>query len=150
MARPKLDPAVTQRIIELIRAGNCLEVAATTAGIHRTTLQRWLRNGRDQARGRYKRFLISVERAQAECESRDVALIAKAAASDWKAAAWRLERRLPRRYGPRIQATIQEELNAMVDVLEKGLDRETFLKVLEVVCSYQGPGPAGLPPASDS
>ena len=95
MSRPKLDPAVTQRIVDLIRAGNYLEVAATAAGVHRVTLHRWLRYGRKQARGRYRKFVDAVEKAQAEAESRDVALIAKAAGEDWRAAAWRLERARP-------------------------------------------------------
>src|SRR6267143_1594100 len=99
MCRPKLDPATTQRVVDLIRAGNYLEVAATAAGIHRSTLYRWMRHGRDQKRGRYRRFLNQVEKAQAEAESRDVALIAKAASEDWRAAAWRLERKAPRASG---------------------------------------------------
>ena len=53
-------------------------MAATAAGIHRTTLHRWMRHGRDQVRGRYRKFLVAVEKAQAESESRDVALVAKA------------------------------------------------------------------------
>ena len=79
MGRPKLDPATTQRVVDLIRAGNYLEVAATAAGIHRSTLYRWMRHGRDQKRGRYRKFLNQVEKAQAEAEARDVAIIAKAA-----------------------------------------------------------------------
>ncbi len=69
MGRPKLEPATTQRIVDLIRAGNYLEVAATATGIHQTTLYRWMRHGRDQKRGRYRKFLSQVEKAQAEAES---------------------------------------------------------------------------------
>src|SRR5579859_3222776 len=103
MGRPKLDPAMLQKVVDLVRAGNYLEVAATAAGIHRSTLHRWLKHGRDQERGRYRRFLTAVEKAHAESEARDVALIAKASGEDWRAAAWRLERKSPRRYGPRVQ-----------------------------------------------
>jgi hypothetical protein len=66
MPRPKLDVALTQRLVDLIRAGNYLEVAATAAGIHRSTLHRWMRLGRGQKRGRYRKFLSAVEKAQAE------------------------------------------------------------------------------------
>src|SRR3954451_19465924 len=133
MGRPKLDPLVTQRVCDLIRAGNYLEVAATAAGIHRSTLYRWMRHGRDQKRGRYRKFLNHVEKAQAEAESRDVALIAKAASEDWRAAAWRLERKAPRRYGPRVQQAVQEELEAVLGRLEKGLPPETYEKVLQLM-----------------
>ena len=37
----------------------------------------------------------------AEWEARDVLLIGEAAKEDWHAAAWRLERRLPKVYGKR-------------------------------------------------
>jgi transposase len=89
MSRPKLDPTLSQRIVDLIRAGNYLETAATAVGIHKSTLHRWLSVGRQQKRGRFHKFLLQVEKAQAESESRDVALVAKAAGTDWRAAAWR-------------------------------------------------------------
>jgi transposase-like protein len=141
MPRPKLDPAVLQRVVDLIRAGNFLEVAATAAGIHRSTLYRWMRHGREQKRGRYRRFLNQVEKAQAEAESRDVALIAKAATEDWKAAAWRLERKAPRRYGPRVQLAVQQELDAVLGRLEKGLAADVYEKVLQLIAT-EGDDPA--------
>ena len=135
MGRPKLEPALTEKIVSLVRAGNYLETAATTAGIHRTTLHRLMRSGRDQKRGRYRKFLNAVEKAQAESESRDVALSAKAASNDWKAAAWRLERKTPRRYGPRVQQAVQQELDAVLTRLEKGLAPELYDRVLQLIAS---------------
>ena len=145
MARPKLDHALAQRLVDLLRAGNYLEVAATAVGVHRSTLHRWMRHGRQQVRGRYRKFLTAVEKAQAESESRDVALIAKAASEDWKAAAWRLERKQPRRYGPRVAVSVQQELDAVLDRLKKGLPPETYEKVLELMAAEDGV----VPSASD-
>ena len=143
MARPKLDEDTTQRIVDLVRAGNYLEVAALAAGIHKTTLHRWLRLGRDQKRGRYRKFVEVVERAQGESEARDVALIAKQAPTDWRAAAWRLERKSPRRYGQKVQISVEEELEGVVDRLKAGLDAATYEKVLEILSSDDPlpPGP---------
>jgi len=62
MPRPKLDEAATQKICDFIRAGNYLEVAAAAAGIHRTSLHRWIRLGREQKRGRYRRHGIEIQR----------------------------------------------------------------------------------------
>jgi len=138
VSRPKFDPQVTQRIVDLIRAGNYLEVAATAAGIHSTTLHRWLRLGRAQRRGQYRRFVTAVQKAQAEAESRDVALIAKAASEDWRAAAWRLERKAPRRYGARVLVSVQEELEAVLERLKQGLDDATYGRVLELMASEEG------------
>ena len=75
-------------------------------------------DGREQKRGRYKKFVEAVEKAQGEAEARDVALIAKQAPTDWRAAAWRLERRSPRRYGQKVQISIEQELEAALDRLK--------------------------------
>ena len=141
MPRPKFDAETTQRIVDLVRAGNYLDTAATAAGLHRTTLHRWLRQGREQKRGMYRKFLNTVEKAQAESESRDVALIAKASADDWRAAAWRLERKAPRRYGLRIQVGVQEELEAALDRLKAGLEPEVYERVLELLSAESEPLP---------
>jgi hypothetical protein len=65
----------TQRALDLIRAGNYLEVAATAAGIHRSPLIGCYGMDATKKRGRYRKFLNQVEKAQVEAESRDVALI---------------------------------------------------------------------------
>ena len=64
-----------------------------------------------------------------------MALIAKAASEDWRAAAWRLERKAPRRYGPRVQLAVQQELDAVLGRLEKGLPPETYEKVLQLIAA---------------
>jgi hypothetical protein len=67
----------------------------------RSTPEQERERGQSEQSHRLRDFAgARVEKAQAECESRDVALIAKAAGTDWRAATWRLERRAPRRYGP--------------------------------------------------
>jgi hypothetical protein len=119
VSKSKLDDAATERIFNLIRAGNTLEVAAAAAGIHRATLHRWMKYGKEQERGLYRRFMDEVEKAKADAEARDVALIAKAATADWRAAAWRLERRSPRRYGQKVQISVQAEFDAVMDRLER-------------------------------
>ncbi len=81
-----------------------------------------------------------MEKAQAESESRDVALVAKAASTDWRAAAWRLERKQPRRYGARVQVSVQQELEAVLDRLKKGLDHDTYERVLELIAAEDTPG----------
>ena len=106
-----------------------------------------MKHGREQVRGRYQKFLSQVEKAQAEAESRDVALIAKAASDDWKAAAWRLERKQPRRYGPRVAVSVQQELEAVLDRPKKGLPPETYEKVLELMAAEDD---SLQPPASDN
>jgi hypothetical protein len=57
-----------------------------------------------------REFSDAVERAVAEAEARDVALIARAAEKNWQAAAWRLERRAPARWGRREQIDLKHEV----------------------------------------
>ena len=78
---------------------------------------------------------MAVEKAQAESESRDVALIAKAASEDWRAAAWRLERKAPRRYSASVRLIVDQQLEAAMDRLEAGLAPDVYEKVLQLIAA---------------
>lgn len=145
--KPKLTPEILQRIVELVRIGNYLDASAASCGIHRSTLHRWLVKGEEQSHGMYRQFFLAIDRAQGEAELRDCVLIAKAAQTDWRAAAWRLERRAPRKFGAQIQATLREEVESMVAHLETVLDRSTFEKVVAAIEQARPPG-APHPPAT--
>jgi hypothetical protein len=98
----KLTVERQQRICEAIRAGIRPEIAAIYCGIGARTFYRWMQLGRAaDAAPLYGEFVEAVEVALAEWEARDVLLIGEAAKTDWHAAAWRLERRLPKVYGRR-------------------------------------------------
>lgn len=116
MGRPsKISNEIKHKIITAIRAGNYIETASAYAGISKNTLYDWLRRGerekqRAEKNPRYKirkseqpfvDFSDAVEKALAEAEVRDVAIIAKASEEQWQAAAWRLERKFPDRWGRR-------------------------------------------------
>lgn len=116
----KLDAAIQDRICNTIRLGNYMEAAAASAGVSKVTLYAWLKEGARQTRGRYRDFLNAVERAEADREIGANLVITKAAngtaaipardghpgqpaiPGDWRAAAWRLERTMPERYGRRV------------------------------------------------
>jgi|SRR6516165_6181073 hypothetical protein len=89
-------------ICDAIRAGVRPEIAAVYNGVGARSYYRWMQLGR-AADGEpvYVSFVEAVELALAEWEARDVLLIGEAAKEDWHAAAWRLERRLPKVYGKR-------------------------------------------------
>jgi transposase len=106
----KIETTVGERIVQLLRAGNYKEIAARAAGVGTSTLYRWLETGEaDHEHDRdtpLREFWDAVEKAQAEAEATDLALIAKAARSgQWQAAAWRLERKFPDRWGRREKHT---------------------------------------------
>lgn len=144
MARPtKLTPDLQEKICQAIRAGNYLETAAAYAGISKKTLHEWMRRGRretervEKAEGRarvrkkeapFVEFLHSVEKALAEAEVRDVILIGKAAEVNWQAAAWRLERKFPDRWGRRERQRPEErETGAKVVIIN---DKDEMRKAM--------------------
>ena len=95
----KLTPEVQKQICDAIEAGNYIETAAAYAGINKDTLYRWLRDGARAKKGKKKNFSDAVQKALAKSEMRDVYIIGKAAENQWQAAAWRLERKFPDRWG---------------------------------------------------
>lgn len=101
MGRPtKLTPEVQDKIVAALRAGNYQETAAAYAGIHRDTFYGWMERGKNEPGSIYSDFSEAVERAKADAEVRDVALIDRAAADgSWQAAAWKLERKFPQKWG---------------------------------------------------
>jgi hypothetical protein len=101
-APSKLTLDRQERICDAIRAGVRPEAAAVYCGVSARTFYRWMAQGRAQdAEPEFAAFVDEVEAALAEWETRDVLLIGEAAKTDWRAAAWRLERRLPKVYGRR-------------------------------------------------
>ena len=116
-----LTPEVHKKIVDLVRGGNFPETAASAAGVSRPTLRSWMREGAELVRNHVgtgtralsKRqrlllsFLTDLDRAFGEAEARDVLLIGKHAEEDWRAAAWRLERRNRQQWAPlqRIEQT---------------------------------------------
>jgi hypothetical protein len=98
----KLTPERQEAICVAIRAGVRPEAAAVYSGVGARSYYRWMERGRAaDSEPIYKAFVEAVELALAVWEVRDVALIGEAAKTDWRAAAWRLERRLPQVYGRR-------------------------------------------------
>lgn len=123
----KLTPELQHIIVKAVRAGNYMETAAAFAGLHKSTLYDWLKRGaREKDRVSkdprlrirkselpFVEFSDALEKALAEAEVRDVAIIGKAAEEQWQAAAWRLERKFPERWGRKEQ--IQHEGKVTVE-----------------------------------
>lgn len=107
VGRPiKFTVAIQEAIITALRSGAYIETAAAYAGISKSTFYEWLRIG---ARGENKKlaqFSGAVKRALAESELRDLAVVNRAAATSWQAAAWKLERKFPDRWGRRDRVEI--------------------------------------------
>jgi len=130
MARKsKFNEAITNRIAEALRIGATYEIAAEYAGISRSTLYNWMEKGKEQNSGQYRTFLDSIKTAEARGAIANLAMIESAAkAGDWKAAAWRLERRHGyTRDGYQAQQQ-QEEVKLPTNTLELLRDQAVDLK----------------------
>lgn len=139
MGRPtKLSADLQARIVRQLRAGGYVETAAAACGVAKPTLYAWLRQGNAEEAGPHRDFLNAVDEAIALAEQRDVSRIDRAASKDWRPAAWRLERRNPRRWGARVQLSIQEELEGFRDHLETTLDAATFQRVCVAAEAWDG------------
>lgn len=84
MAISKNTPEVRAAIIESVRAGAYAKHAAGAAGIGETSFYEWV--GADPA------FAEAIAQARDEATNAMVRIIQGAAADDWRAASWYLER----------------------------------------------------------
>jgi hypothetical protein len=134
-----------QRFVAALMAGNYVETAAAQAGLAKRTVYEWMRRGARGQGKEYVDFLHAVQKAQAHAETRAVALISRAAESQWQAAAWQLERKCPARWGQRIRVTVDHEQAAFLDRLERELPRAVYEQVLAVVAGTPGEGTLGTP-----
>lgn len=114
IGRPtKISDEVTDIIVTAIRGGHYVEAAAAMAGVHKSTVYDWLKRGkRERARveqnarfrvsqkeAPYVAFSDAVLKAEGEAELRLLNQLQTDSRGDWRAAAWRLERRFPKRWG---------------------------------------------------
>lgn len=150
VGRPtKLTPELAQRIVRAVRAGSYIEEAAESVGVHRSTVFLWLQAGREGNDPLHVEFFDAVERARAEDSVRDLALITQAATQpigtlDWRAAAWKRERKDPAKWGQKVRITLTEELEGFLDDLQRILPAEWYEKALEAAAArLGGPTPDG-------
>lgn len=144
-------PEEEARITQLIRAGNYIETASIMAGISKVSLYAWLKRGRAertrletnprahvrQREAPFFDFLNAVEKAQAHAEVVDVAAISAGARVSWQAAAWRLERKFPARWGRRdhLKVVMEKEVDSFISDLKAALDPATFQVVTDAIAN---------------
>ena len=87
----KYDPAIAEKIGELIRLGLNFRQICASLGIGVETLREWRREKPELS--------VEICRAQAQAVTDRLALINAAAATSWPAAAWWLERKHPQDWG---------------------------------------------------
>lgn len=129
---PKLTQALIREISILVPRVFFLSTAADLLGISRMTLHRWQKRGEVEIQRRsrpsypgrpgealYAEFCYALKRARAQAELFLLSEIKRAADTDWRAAAWLLERCFPERWGRHSREI--RELRRQVAQLEKVL-----------------------------
>ena len=106
---PKLTEELIEKLALVIRHGAYIETAAAFCGIHKDSLYRWLKIAAgDEATELHHQLNDALKRALADAEIRDLSVITKAAQEGiWQAAAWRLERKHPERWGRHARVEVQ-------------------------------------------
>ena len=113
---PKLTNKLIQEIVNYIKMGSYVETAAAAAGISKDTFYRWLKNAKKEDASPLERKLSdAVEKALAIAELRDLDVIDRATQgpNGWKAAAWRLERKSPKKWGRQAGGEDRQKSNSI-------------------------------------
>lgn len=153
--RPKLicdnkwRDMITKRVVAALQDGMPIEKAAEMAGLAKTTLHRYRREGRlvaeaigemelespDNSFDKYQKccweFWTETRKAELESIKWHVKNVNRAATAHWQASAWTLERRLPNEFGRRVE--LSGNKNKPMQVLVKPTKKlETVLEKLSV------------------
>lgn len=102
----KLKPEIQKAILAALSMGAYRAQACAHANIDPSTFYRWMNWGEENYKPVYRNFYNAIKKAEADGEVKDLAYIEQAAqAGTWQAAAWRLERKYPDRWGRRVAHT---------------------------------------------
>ena len=95
-----LTPQVEEKLLNAVRAGAYLKEAAEHAGVGERTVYGWIERADDpKAPAKFSQFAQALTRAKADAQVGAVAVIRRAMSTDWRAAAFYLERSDPKRWG---------------------------------------------------
>jgi transposase len=133
-AKSKLTAKLQQEIVDAIRVGSTREAACANAGINSRTLRIWMQRAKAGEQP-YQRFAEAVELADGESQQSLLLEIRRAAAGDWKAAAWLLERMYPKKFGykAQVELTMDELTKWLCDVAEGVLGPDQAARLFDAI-----------------
>lgn len=104
----------------MLQGGNYVATACAAVGIHRDTYYEWLRQGQEPgASPELRSFAEDVMQASASSEAELVSLIRTSAADDWRAAAFLIERRHPKRWNEKTEQKVTASVGVALDDIDK-------------------------------
>lgn len=115
-----LTPEVQERYLAAIRKGNYRATAAKAANVSRSTVDKWMRLGRDGVEP-YADFFRAVLEAEAQVEVEAVEKVLSAGEMDAKHFQWWLSRKFPERWADQVAYKL---LKQRIDDIERRLGKE--------------------------
>jgi hypothetical protein len=130
--RTKLTPSLVTELSTYLRSGQCMEIASQLCGVTSASVRSWTRKAEEiqerlgeeepstEEESLFLSFLAAVSNARAEAVARAIMHIRLAERTDWRAAAWYLERTRPDLYG-----SVQRHKHALDKLSDEELIAET-------------------------
>jgi hypothetical protein len=133
IGRPSLySSRLADRICDAVARSVPIATACKAEGIGRRTLYDWRARGA-AGESPYAELEVQLQRSLALSESALLSFVTEGAAESWRAAAWLLERRFPKRYAQRQTVRVEK---APADMTDDELEAELAR------LGYQRTGPA--------
>lgn len=148
VGRPtKLTEAVERAIVDALEKGHPLETAARAVGVDPSTERHWRERGEaDLEAGEataFARYAAASTRAMALGEQTLVNIVAAHAITDWRAAAFLLERRFGARFGKRVE--LAGEVNVPAPTIAVPESEEVRAGIADVLARAGAVAPAPKP-----
>lgn len=129
--KTKLTPELQKNLLDAISVGATHRLACQYAGINQDTLYTWLNKGLE-GKPPYADFSEQFMRAQGRSAVGWLAKIEAAGNEDWRALAWKLERRFPHDYGKTVNENLNIPWEALtVEQLERLGNGESYDRVMQ-------------------
>lgn len=110
MGRPsKLTAPMIKKLAQAVRLGATYDLASKYAGVDYTTFRNWMKKAEQPGcdpRSNPAKLRAAILQAEGDATRQWLAVIEKAASNgQWQAAAWKLERKYPEKYGRLLMET---------------------------------------------
>lgn len=113
------EPKLGNKIIKFLRMGYPYTTICRAVGIDSSTFKRWMALGLSNASPEYTKYFRRICKAEAAAEMNDLDKLSKHQKFDWRASAWKLERRWPEHWARRDAMKAELKINGQINVTHK-------------------------------
>ncbi|WP_339823962.1 hypothetical protein [Sulfitobacter dubius] len=133
--KTKLNQRIVNDAQTAAAMGLSMNLVSDFIGIPLSTMYDWIRRGAERPGSIYEKFSEALSRGRSQCAMKNMARIQEAGATDWRAAAWVMEKR----FGFRSQIDINTEyVKTQRRAIESSEDVEALLATLTLADGIRG------------